>query len=61
LCDTLQGNDFQMQGNQVTLGTSANKAVITGNMINGPLKVNNLGMKSIPQIALNAYDGAIEL
>jgi hypothetical protein len=50
-----------MQGNQVTLGTSANKAVITGNMINGPLKVNNLGMKSIPQIALNAYDGAIEL
>jgi hypothetical protein len=57
MCRTPQGNDFQSPGNQVTLGASVNKAIIVGNVMAGPLKINNMGMTNTPQIGFNAPDG----
>jgi hypothetical protein len=41
---------------QVSLAASVSKAVVVGNVMEGPLAVADGGMKNPPQIGLNAYD-----
>jgi hypothetical protein len=51
----VQGNDFQMKGTQAMLSSSVTKAVIVGNVIAGPLAIDDRGSAN-PQIGLNAHD-----
>jgi hypothetical protein len=41
---------------QVTLAPTVDKAVVVGNVMEGPLAVTDGGMKNPPQIGLNAHD-----
>lgn len=49
----VRGCEFQQVGNQVQLGQQVKKSVITGNIIQGPLKIQGNGREVV---GLNAHD-----
>jgi len=50
----VRGCEFQQVGNQIQLGADVKKSVITGNIIQGALKIADGGGKAV--IGLNAHD-----
>jgi len=49
----VQGCDFQMAGPQVSIGPGVKRAVITGNLISGPVLIDNKSTGNV-QIGLNS-------
>jgi hypothetical protein len=52
-----QGNHFMQAGHQVFLGPGVNKAVVVGNVMEGPFNITDQTIVNKAQVGLNAYDG----